>query len=195
MRIVIGTPSNGLVHARHMLCMSNLVLYSKGRVNAQLVPVSTESSIVANSRNQIVDAAKHLGAEKVLMIDSDIMFNYDVLERLLSHAKEIVGGLYKRRSPPHEVLGTPVDRRAGDRAGLIEMEVLPTGCILIDMSVFRVLQGPRETAAVPAFRFGEEDGKIVGEDVQFSRDARAAGFRLWADCDIPLGHISSIVLE
>jgi hypothetical protein len=190
MLVMVGmTSGNGLVTSTFTACLFNLVLWSKNNLpGLRLAIVDAQSSVVANSRNQCVEAAQSVGADSLLMIDSDIRFPHDVLARLLSHLKPVVGGLYKRRGPPHEVLGTPVGGHAGDYTGLVQMEVVPTGCLLVDMRVFQQL--PK-----PYFRFGVEEERIIGEDVQFCRDVRTAGIPLFADCDIQLGHLGSMVLE
>jgi hypothetical protein len=190
MLVMIGmTSGRGEVSSTYTACMFNLLLWSRGHIrDIRFAIVDAQSSIVANARNQCVEAALSVGADKLLMIDSDMRFDHDTLARLLAHDKPVVGGLYRRRSPPHEILGVPLGGGSGDFSGLVEMETLPTGCILIDHRVFNALPAPW-------FRFGVEQGKIIGEDVQFSRDCRKAGIPLWADCDISLGHITSTVLE
>ena len=59
------------------------------------------------------------------------------------------------------------------------MERVPTGCLLIHMSVFDKL--PK-----PYFRFGinPENGDIIGEDFHFCDDARNAGVRIWCDAQL-----------
>lgn len=151
--------------------------------------VKAESSIVANSRNMCVAGAMDMGADKLLMIDADMVFPANTLARLLNHQVDIVAGLYKRRGPPYKILGTPLYPAEGNiYTGLVEMRQIPTGCILIDMAVFKSL-------GRPYFRFGAENGVIVGEDIQFCEDARMAGYKLWADCDLELGHLTTTVLK
>ena len=65
------------------------------------------------------------------------------------------------------------------------MRRIPTGCLLIRMSVFDAL-------AKPYFRYviDEVGGEIVGEDYVFCDRAREAGFRIWCDAALSLeiGH-------
>ena len=72
------------------------------------------------------------------------------------------------------------------------MARIPTGCLLIRMSVFDKL--PR-----PYFRFesNEESGDIIGEDYIFCDRARAAGFRVWCDPALSheIGHIGQQVFK
>jgi hypothetical protein len=93
-----------------------------------------------------------------------------------------------RHSLPNadEALGTlingPISSPASD---LVEMQRIPTGCLLIKMSVF-------EKLTRPYFRFEtDSEGAIVGEDYVFCDRAREAGFHIWCDVTISreLGHL------
>jgi hypothetical protein len=74
--------------------------------------------------------------------------------------------------------------------GLVEMQRLPTGCLLIRMAVF-------ERLTKPYFRFlvDEEAGTLLGEDYAFCDTARLLGYRLWADFSLSqeIGHIGQTV--
>ena len=74
---------------------------------------------------------------------------------------------------------------------LLEMQRIPTGCLLIKMHVFDKL-------SKPYFRFETDaDGAIVGEDYVFCDRARAAGFRIWCDAVMSreIGHIGQTSLS
>ena len=66
------------------------------------------------------------------------------------------------------------------------MSRIPTGCLLIRMSVFEAL-------APPFFRFDTDlaSASIVGEDYVFCDTVRRAGFRIWCDPTLTqeMGHI------
>lgn len=185
-RISIGTLSgNGLVCHKYAVCLAGLVAFTAQRFPLAITEAS--SSTVANSRNNCVKAALEQKADWLFMVDSDMVFPHDGLVRLMAHERAIVGGVYPRRGSG-EILGLPLgfDPRH-DYTGVNEMEHLATGFILIRMDVFADL--PK-----PWFRTGIEGEETVTEDVQFCRDVRAAGWKVWADMDIPLGHIDQTVL-
>jgi GT2 family glycosyltransferase len=66
------------------------------------------------------------------------------------------------------------------------MRHMPTGCLLVRMSVFDALAKPHFR-----FLFDESSGAIVGEDYNFCDRARAVGFRIWCDPQLSfaIGHI------
>ncbi len=176
-RVSIAFPSGTMVHAGFAIALAGLY---RGSGDLPLQLSSVKSSIVAIARNNAVDEARKFGADFLLFLDSDMEFPPTTLLRLLLHRQAIVGATYVRRVPPFQVIGRALNPQPHPEPnGLIEMEVMPTGCLLIRMDVFDRL--PR-----PCFRFGinEQHEQIIGEDFQFCADARRAGFRIW--CDVAL---------
>jgi hypothetical protein len=114
-------------------------------------------------------------------------FPRTTLHRLLVHREAIVGATYVKRVPPYALLGSALEAHpTTDARGLTEMRRIPTGCLLIRLSVF-------DASAKPYFRYvtNETSGEIVGEDYVFCDRAREAGFRIWCDAALSLeiGHL------
>lgn len=184
-RISIGTLSgNGLVCHKYAVSLAGLVAYTATRFPLAITEAS--SSTVANTRNNCVRAAIDQKADWLFMADADMVFPHDGLVQLMASGKDIIGGVYPRRGTG-EILGLPLGFNPSiDYTGIVEMEKLATGFILINMAVFADL--PK-----PWFRTGIEGEETVTEDIQFCRDVRAVGYQVWADFDIPLGHIDQMV--
>jgi hypothetical protein len=186
-RVAISVPSGDMVHADFALSLAGLC-HSSGELDVSIF--SNKSSIVAEARNNGVGMAQDVRAEYLLFLDSDMTFPRNTLRRLLAHGLDIVGATYAKRVPPFQALGTALQPQPADPPhGLIEMARLPTGCLLIRMSVF-------EPLAKPYFHFGlDARGNIIGEDYVFCDKARAAGRRIWCDAALSreLGHIGQQV--
>ena len=187
--IAIGVPSGDMVHADFMLSLLHLV--QNGRAAGfRLSIVNSKFSLLTEARNLCVKAALDARAEWLLFLDSDMVLPPDTVARLMSHQKDIVGGTYPRRGWPLAFIGTRPDGAAIslDDKGLIEAGRLPTGCLLIKMSVFEQLKAPYFRCS-----YHEEAGKVLGEDFWFSDRVRSLGYRLW--CDMALSrqieHIGS----
>ena len=183
-KVAVCFPSCDVVQADFALALAGLCTASHP---LELVTINPKSSIVAVARNNGVARAQELGADVILFLDSDMVFPPNVLLRLMTHRKAIVGAIYTRRLPPYEILGSTLSRDLNvGEDGLVEMTRMPTGCLLIAMKVFESLKRPY-------FRFGvnEETGAILGEDYAFCDDARKAGFHIWADMNLSreIGHI------
>lgn len=169
--VALAVPSGDMVHADFAMRLATLCL----NPGARAFVINAKSSLVMVGRNQCVEAARMAKATHILFLDSDITFPADTLSRLLAHRKDIVGGLYVQRVPPHVPLGITFE--GGHEAvtsGLRRMKQMPTGCLLINISVFDKL-------SKPWFNTKEVGEKIMGEDFYFCERALAAGFEIWCD--------------
>ena len=188
-RISIAVPSGDMVHAAFAMAFAQLCHASHALA---LQIVSVKSSIVAIARNNAVAEARHFGAQYLLFLDSDMIFPPTALLRLLIRRVDIVGATYVKRVPPYDVLGTALAEQPAEASGLIEMSRIPTGCLLIRMSVFEAL-------TPPFFRFDTDSasGAILGEDYVFCDAARRAGFRIWCDSTLTqeMGHIGQQIFR
>jgi GT2 family glycosyltransferase len=176
-----------MVHADFAMAYAQLCMASAG-LPLQLITV--KSSIVAQARNNGVELARGFGADYILFLDSDMLFPSTALFRLLLHRKDIVGATYTKRVAPFEILGTKLAEQPAVLSGdLLEMQRIPTGCLLIKMDVF-------EKLSKPYFRFDiDAQGAIVGEDYVFCDRAREAGFQIWCDAVMSreIGHLGQSV--
>jgi hypothetical protein len=186
-RVAIAVPSGDMVHADFAMAYAQLCMASAG-LPLQLITV--KSSIVAQARNNGVELARNFGADFIFFLDSDMLFPPTALFRLLLHSKDIVGATYTKRVAPFEILGTKLAEQPAVLSGdLLEMQRIPTGCLLIKMTVFDKL-------SKPYFRFDTDaHGAIVGEDYVFCDRAREAGFQIWCDAVISreIGHIGQSI--
>ncbi len=189
-KIAVCFPSGDMVHADFALALAGM-LNSTPPLDTPIV--NNKSSIVAAARNDGVKRAREMGCDYILFLDSDMVFPRDTLHRLLVHREAIVGATYVKRVPPYPVLGTAAESEPTcDARGLTEMLRIPTGCLLIRMSVFDALKPPY-------FRFvtDEASGDIIGEDYDFCDRARQAGFHVWCDAKLSLliGHVGQKVFR
>ena len=106
----------------------------------------------------------------------------DTLEELLLCDKDIVGGVYKTK---YEVQNDVVEYLNDERpTGLFEVKAIGTGCLLIKTDVFRAL-------TQPWFKYEWNDNGSIkrSHDWIFCEDARNAGYEVWANNNLKIGHI------
>jgi hypothetical protein len=185
--IAIGIPSGDFVDAE--FCMSLTTMMAEHRIPHVLI--NARGCYVYKGRNFCVKTAQAKKCSKLLFLDSDMTFPPLTLIRLLSHQKDIVGAMYSRRVAPFTNLGTPTDKtmtKVNTQTPLVEMDMLPTGVLLIDMKVFDKLERPYFYHRLIDGRDPDDD---MGEDVYFCEKAKQAGFQLWADVPLSMqiGHI------
>ena len=146
-------------------------------------------SILPAQRDEL---ANELEGDWLLFIDDDMVVPTDTLTRLLDHGVDIVGGLAFRRNPPYlpciarwnadnQVMETVVDV---PRTGLVEVGGIGMGCTLIRRRVFETLAAPR---------FAHRGG--LGEDYSFCLLAAEAGFKIYCDTSLVIGHVASVVVD
>ena len=151
--------------------------------------VITKCLPIAEARNYISD---NIAGDWLLFMDSDQVFPSDILERLLAHSKPIVSAVVHRKSPPYTPCFyvkapnyteeiprfLPMTLWPTDQ-GLVSCDIVGTGAVLIWKGVF-------EKVAQPYFLYNE----LMGEDVYFFEHARVAGFPIFVDPSIPVGHLA-----
>ena len=163
-------------------------------------------SIITKARNALVNRFMRSDCTDLLFVDADINFKpEDVLRILaLSEGKDIVAGAYPRRAED-KCFFTDVyyDTHGGLELddGLLRVERVGTGFMLIRRHVFEALEAAHpewkfwvnteHTHYTAFFDFQTTPEGYIGEDYLFCDRARAAGFKVWIDPDINLGHFGS----
>ncbi len=169
--------------------MECLLKLSKGDI--ELI-IATEGYTIAENRLYCMAKAYREGFSHLLFIDDDMVFDEDVLDRLLSHKKEIVGVVYHSRRLEKTttlVLENGKVLHSDDiPKGMIKCSHVGTGIMLIDLKVV-------EKIAEPWFYFSTNpNGSTnIGEDAWFCSQARKAGFTIWCDPSIKVGHLGDFL--
>ena len=121
------------------------------------------------------------------MVDDDMIFPSDTLERLLAHKKDIVGVAYKPRNDKKDT-HIPLDKVHADNPDLpkelFECEAVGTGIMLINAKILYDIKQP-----FFFFESHETGFTIQGEDWMFCKKAKEAGFKVWCDPSIDIGHL------
>lgn len=145
------------------------------------------------ARNGLAKTAMDQEFDYIAFIDADMTFPPDLLHRLFFASKDITGVLYKGRLKPHpyNVFYWDKDKTRVEQVSdnwkipnseLIEVDGVGTGAILIKRKVF-------ETIGTPYFFYGENRS----EDIMFCEKARRAGFKIYVNTKVQIGHIGDEV--
>ncbi len=155
----------------------SIIMFSRGQSPAQ-------------NRNLIITEALKTNCTHILFLDDDLVFQPDILKRLLSHDKDVVTGLYLMRSYPHfPVLFDEAydDGKCrfmllnGHTTELVEAVNCGFGFVLIKTDVFRIMESPWVT-------LGEIEKDGWCDDVSFFNRVRKAGFKIYCDLTTHAGH-------
>lgn len=189
MRITLSVPTNRGINAKTMQCLLELVAH--GGYDFHIL-VASEGYTIAENRNYIAVQAVNNGSEYLLMIDDDMTFPPDTLDRLLENKKDIVGVAYHPRSETGQIikyldethivkLEETTDPKYKDT---FECHATGTGIILIKCDVFKRIPRPWFM-----FEYFETGQCKLGEDWWFCEKAKKYGIKTWADPKIKVGHI------
>lgn len=183
-RILIATPCKYTVTAHCALSLVNMV---------KSFPYELQYAIqmgvdVAGSRITLVKKARELGFTHILFVDDDQSFDSSVenpLLKLLKEDRDIIGADYNYRELPLRSVTTPLTERSN---GLFKCKGLGTGFMLIRLSVFDKLEQPWF-----AFDKDEEGRLLYTDDEYFCKKAIEAGFDVWCDPSVKVGHVGMYV--
>lgn len=179
-----------MVKAKTVLSLLNI------KTEHELFPVvATEGYTTAEGRNYCVVQAIKNNCSHILFVDDDMTFPSDTIDRLLAHAKDIVGVYsYSRVLPLSPTVGfldangeyLPQDRMAFVKKPetLFKCYTVGMGVALINMELFNKIEKPW-------FYFQTHDNGaiLIGEDAWLCKQARDKGIEIWCDPTLEVGHI------
>lgn len=202
--VFIGMPTREAIPVPTVSSLVNTVTWLEQN-NIPHFNSIVEGGTICSARCQIAKAFLEGNCNKLIFIDSDMAWEGPQFIRLLalSTKMDIVAGAYQGRyDPPDFHLRAPdnvtePDQLEENEWGCIKLAGVGMGFTAISRKVMETLAKTaptikyREDDVLPElFRFDkDETGQFRGEDMNFFEDARKAGFDLWVDPRIVLGHV------
>ena len=196
MRTMIAVPCLDMVHT---LFFASFVAMNK--------PEGTEvaiasCSLVYEARHTLAKKAIDDGFDRVMWLDSDMVFEPDLMNRLsadLDQGLDFVSAVYFSRKNPinpivYEVCH-PTPLKNGDMFPTVEsFKEIPDGLFEIEGCGFGAAMMTtdliRRVLPLPFYPTDK-----YGEDLSFCRKARDIGAKLYCDGRIKLGHIGTTVIN
>jgi glycosyltransferase involved in cell wall biosynthesis len=189
-RILIAIPTDRNIHPETFKSIYELEVPSGYETYFQFF----YGYAVDQVRNLIAHWAIQNHFDYVFSVDYDISFPKDTLEKLLSHDKDIVSGLYRQRKM-EQILEIYRESGVGHynvpinelTEPLSSIDGCGFGCVLVKTEVYK-------TIGYPQFKYQSaiEMKDTLSEDVWFCMQAKAKGFTIWADTTIKCGHHGQI---
>ena len=199
MRTLIAIPCMDSVPTQFMQALIGL-----RRVGECTVSISV-STLVHNARNLLAKQAVDEGFDRILWLDSDMVFDADLMERLsadLDEGRDFVTGIYCKRKPPftptiykdvglyvENVLVVPKATCYDDypQDEIFEIDACGFGAVMHTVDLLKQVGG----------RFGPPFAMLpgFGEDISFCMRLGELEIKKYADSRIKLGHIGSFVVD
>lgn len=188
-KLGICIPHQGSIKMKTVLSLMRIMKLAMKTLPAPPIYIEKEGSILHWNREELAKKAIELECTHMLFVDTDIVFPEDALMRLLERDKDIIGVSYRlKKEPPVTTLKTQAEEgkiiKEAYPDGLLKCAAVATGFMLIKTEVFKKISHPW------FFWKMDETGDVIeGEDFWFCRKAREAGFDIWADLTVDVGHI------
>lgn len=203
MRTLIAVPCMDMVHTDFFRSCVGLDL------DGDIQWTTCQGSLPYDARNKLADIAIEQGFDRVLWLDSDMLFDRHLFRRLSEHldmGKDIVTGLCFTRKPPivpvickslrmepdpehpdEPARSRPVMEFWTDyeRDSLFEVEACGFAAVMMTTAALRDV---RDRLGLPFYPV-----QGLGEDLAFCRRARHLGYRIWCDSSIKVGHVGTAV--
>lgn len=209
--VFISYPVYRYPEPKSKACLEKMIMYMTEKKHRMGLD-DVGGSMITRVRNRSLGKFIRDGSfDWFLSIDSDIVFNEDLLEVLLSHNKEVVGGVYRVKSNEIASAVTPVidadtdwnDAKIEMNKGVQEMRYLSGGCMLVNMSVIMELVEKNPDLKYyddysdeeiwglynPMIVKHRNKKRLLSEDWSLCQRISNIGAKLYADTDIRLGHL------
>lgn len=190
MKILIAIPSDE--HPDHEFVQSLLALRPVGQVEIKM----QAGSLVYLSREMLSAYAVNNGFDYVLWLDDDMVFQPDLLEKLIADDVDVAAGLFVGRRYPYEpaiwksiVCGDEgrYDEKYYDypEDSLFEIDACGMAAVLVKTNVIQTVIDQYHRTFEPISGYGE--------DISFCIRAKNAGFKVWCDSRVKVGHVGRYI--
>ena len=201
MKVLVAVPCMDSVSTVFMQCLIDLLEETGGH---EVYRVFTRSSLIYSSRNRMAEKAVENGIDRVLWLDSDMVFPADLLLRLMEdmdQGLDYVSGLYfSRKLPTTPVIFGDVlynvQKDGNVLTGAESMDDYPMDSLFeIGASGFGAVMTSGRMLKDLFDKYGAPFTPLMGlgEDMAFCYRAKKEGFRLYCDSRIKCGHAGTYV--
>lgn len=193
MKLLIAVPTSDYMH---FAFVSSLLALTK-RLDTDGIEYDVEmraGSLVYDAREQIAAKARFENYSHVLWLDSDMVFQDDIVEKLSAHGKDFVTGICHARRKPYlsavfEKLNPDAVRyhRTTYPDELFQIAGSGFACVLTSVDLLRDIKHKSGILFLPTLAYGE--------DLAFCVRATESGHDLFADPKVRIKHISHVEID
>lgn len=190
LKICLAIPCGGTVRIETLLSVVGILTSTPHDIYVAY----KESSYIEWNRAELIRTAIAQGCEKLFFLDSDIVVEPGVINKLLAHNKPVVGAAYNNRGLPL-VTNVKIMDEHGEFINDAEWKMpkepfqcagVPTGAMLIDIPTVQKLPPPWFDLT-----YFENGHLQLGEDIYFCQKMIQNGYEVWCDPTIQIGHIGN----
>lgn len=193
MKICLGLITNRSFKSQTVISLLELVQNTKYELE---IVMANQGFTIAENRAYLAIQALKRKCDYLFTVDDDMTFPKDTLDRLVANDKDICGILAHSRSLNFNYMVTLIGQkeRATNSDILMGRMTIPDKlfeCEAIGSSVWLIKTSVFEQIEKPWFAFETLDNGMtkMGEDYWFCRQAKKAGFKIWCDPTLTIGHV------
>ena len=205
--IAICTPCyGGQVHEKHYVSVASYIIASmKNNMNFTIETMANESLVTRARNNLVAKCMSNPSISHIMFIDADVGFEAESIYKLISHNKDVVGGIYPKKQVEPEYVFNRTEG-AEPQGDLLQVDDIGTGFLLIKREVIQKMFD-----SFPNLKYANDIGSIdpvtepfmyalfdtlidpntkryLSEDYTFCERWRSLGGKIYADTSIELTH-------
>lgn len=191
MKLLIAIPTLDYINVQFMERLLKLVQNLNSRGVDYEVKFKS-GTLVYLAREELTSYAIGEGFTHTLWLDSDMIFEEEVVDDLYDTGKDFVCGIFHARRPGHQSCIfkslVPPERYTWDEYPTDTFKIKGCGmaCTLVKTDVMKAVREHFGTCFTPAF--------ALGEDLAFCRRADEMGYDIWCEPTVRVGHIGHITI-
>ena len=157
-------------------------------------------SLVHKARNCLVSEFLNSDCTHFFQIDGDLSWDAETFIKfcILGAKHDVLCGAYPKKDDKACFFMAPLEQRiVANEYGCVELKQIATGFSITQRRVIEALaekapkirfdhDGPKKPRV---FRCDIDDEEERGEDMAFCADVRDAGFQIWLDPNVTIGHV------
>ena len=187
MKLMIAVPTTDYIHADFVKSLVDL----EAELNRQKISHKVEilsGTLVYIARNKLAQKAVNEGYTHVLWLDSDMVFNDQVVDDLQFCGKEMVCGAFVSRRPPYG----PCVYTSIRKYDIKKVEKFGTEPFRVDGCGFACVMTTTELLLAVMQKYGScfTPTEYYGEDLAFCWRVKNIGREIWCDPTVRPGHIA-----
>ena len=189
MRLLIAVPTTDYIHADFVKSLAKLQA-ELGRKGIRYDVEIQSGTLVYIARNKLACKAVNEGYTHVLWLDSDMVFNEQVVDDLMFCGKEMVCGAFVSRRPPYG----PCVYTSIRKNNIEKVKEFGTKPFRVDGCGFACVLTTVELLQAVAQKFGTtfQPTDYYGEDLAFCWRVGQIGREIWCDPTVRPGHIAHV---
>ena len=190
-RLLIAVPCMDYVHADFLKSLLNLQAHLQREGIRHKVEILS-GTLIYLARNKLAYQAMNENFTHILFLDSDMVFDENIVETLMFCGKDFVCGAFVARRQPYGkcVFSNLNPPEKVKEWGCEPFRIAGCGmaCTMISTEILRDVL----TKFGNCFDPDRVDGMVFGEDTAFCRRATSVGAEIWCEPTARLGHIAHV---